>query len=655
MKPLHFSITSKVAVGLGIILLLGMLSMLFIYRGLSTVDKAVGKLAEVEAPTSLAAYEMEINANGVGLAVLKYMDDADPFYRAWVSDDDTDFKAFLREYLRLVNTSRERELGNEVSRLFSEFEKLARSLMEGKDQQTALFQTVLEKLEEKDRIIDGQIQPAIDRQRSDALAKIETSMDMEAAIAEIGLWTTVYQEASSPRHRQLVFAKKKEFRRALARFKGLDLSVAEADVVRALQEIADQTRASIRDILAREDRLSEETTRFVELRFEMDNLLDDEIQSLALDDLTIPRLEADAAAHAVLRTTSYLIPAYILATFVAGLLLIRLIHRPLKRLIAGTNAIGGGNLDYRIDLRGDDEFTDLARDFNRMVDQLQATTVSKRLLETSEANLHSTVAALRHEIGERERAEQERARLHIELRRGETLSAMGALVAGVAHEVRNPLFGISATLDAMRARFKDYEDVQRYTDVLREEVNRLSRLMSELLDYGKPPTLELTRGSIEDSITLALEACAPLAQQAGVEIVSRMGTDLPALRLDKARLSQVFQNLLQNAIQHSPSGSAVSIKVTAEAGNEGTWISCAVKDSGAGLAADDIAHLFEPFFTRRHGGTGLGLAIVRRIVEEHGGVISAANRPAGGAIMTVRLPVAADDVSDSEAWRRAKS
>ncbi|MGH8501400.1 MAG: sensor histidine kinase [Gammaproteobacteria bacterium] len=372
----------------------------------------------------------------------------------------------------------------------------------------------------------------------------------------------------------------------------------------------------------------------------MDNLLDDEIQILALDDLTIPRQEAEAAAEAALRTTGYLIPAYILSAIAAGLLLIRLIHRPLKRLVDGTNAIGGGDLDYRIDLRGGDEFTDVARHFNRMVDQLQATTVSKGLLEISEEKLRATVADLRREMTEREHAEQERARLQTKLRRSETMSAMGALVAGVAHEVRNPLFGISSTLDAMRARFKDHEDAQRYLSVLREEAERLGRLMSELLDYGKLPDLELAPGAIEDAISLAVQACAPLAQQANVEIVSRVADGLPKLRLDKARLSQVFQNLLQNAIQHSPPQRVVSIEAMAEKEMGAPWIRCTVEDSGKGLSEGDIARLFEPFFTRRSGGTGLGLAIVRRIVEEHGGAVSAANRPEGGAVMTVRLPAA---------------
>ncbi|MGI8738103.1 MAG: ATP-binding protein [Gammaproteobacteria bacterium] len=650
---MHFSITSKVAVGLGVILLLGMLSMLFIYRGLNAVERDVQQLADVEEPTSLAAYEVEINLHGMAFAILKYLSGGNPSYRKWAAYDEADVRRFLDQYLALVNSPRERELGKAVGEMFEAFDVLGTHVMQSRDEQKASFLAVVENTEKIDNIIDNGILATIDRRRSDALAKIEAALHMEAWLAEMILWTTIYQDEEKPAFRKLIFVKEKEFRETLTRFEGLDLVPANARRAARIRALMDETSALVREVLAQENMRARKVTQFSELRIQIDDLLDEEIQVLALDDLTVPRMEADEAADAVLRTTSYLIPAYILVTIALGLLLIRLINQPLTRLMRGTKAIGGGNLDYRIDVRGGDEFTDLARDFNRMVEQLQATLVSKRLLETSEANLHSTVAELRREIGERERAEQERARLQIELRRSETMSAMGALVAGVAHEVGNPLFGISATLDAMRARFKNREDVQRYTGVLRDEVDRLSRLMSELLDYGKPPALYLTRGSIEDSISLALQACAPVAFQAGVEIVSRIETDLPELRLDKA--SQVVQNLLQNAIQHSPPDSTISIEVTAITESENTWISCVVADSGKGLAEDDIARLFEPFFTRRRGGTGLGLAIVRRIVEEHGGAISAANRPEGGALMTVRLPAALDEARDSETWPSVKS
>lgn len=227
-----------------------------------------------------------------------------------------------------------------------------------------------------------------------------------------------------------------------------------------------------------------------------------------------------------------------------------------------------------------------------------------------------------------------------EVRRSQLLAALGSLVGGVAHEVRNPLFGISSTIDAFEARFGDRAEFERYLTVLRGEVDRLRTLMDDLLEFGRPPSLDLTIGSLEDVIAQAMRACAPLAEQAGVRIASDVAAALPPLRMDRPRLVQVFQNLIQNAVQHAPAGSVVRIE--AEAGERGgrPLLRCRIRDSGPGLRDEDLQRLFEPFFTRRRGGTGLGLSIVHRIVEQHGGSVTAANHPAGGAVLAVSLPLA---------------
>jgi signal transduction histidine kinase len=106
--------------------------------------------------------------------------------------------------------------------------------------------------------------------------------------------------------------------------------------------------------------------------------------------------------------------------------------------------------------------------------------------------------------------------------------------------------------------------------------------------------------------------------------------------MDRTRLMRVFENLLENAIQHSPRGGQVSVEVRRADGSVDA-IECVVEDSGPGIAAEDLPHVFEPFFTRRKGGTGLGLSIVQRIVEQHGGEVLVANRPHGGTAVTVRL------------------
>jgi signal transduction histidine kinase len=120
-------------------------------------------------------------------------------------------------------------------------------------------------------------------------------------------------------------------------------------------------------------------------------------------------------------------------------------------------------------------------------------------------------------------------------------------------------------------------------------------------------------------------------------------------------LLQVFQNLIENAVQHSAPGGTVVIE---QGGAEDKkWICYKIKDSGPGFAQSDLPKIFEPFFTRRRGGTGLGLSIVQRIVDEHGGEIAAANRPEGGAVLTVKLPLddqRAQENSRQEVHRGAK-
>jgi len=141
-------------------------------------------------------------------------------------------------------------------------------------------------------------------------------------------------------------------------------------------------------------------------------------------------------------------------------------------------------------------------------------------------------------------------------------------------------------------------------------------------------------------VTEAVRRCLGLASRAGVNLVSQVATGLPALLADRGRLVQVLQNLVQNAIQHSRRGGTVTVDAEMEEAEGGPWVVLKVGDSGRGIAAADLPHVFEPFFSKRPGGTGLGLAIAQRIVVEHGGTISASNRPEGGALMSVRLPCA---------------
>ncbi len=232
-----------------------------------------------------------------------------------------------------------------------------------------------------------------------------------------------------------------------------------------------------------------------------------------------------------------------------------------------------------------------------------------------------------------------RVELEASLRQSEMMSLLGSLVAGVAHEVRNPLFGISSIIDAFETRFSDRTEYLRYTSVLRDEIGRLTILMEELLEYGKPFRGDLYLVSMEEMVARSIKACMPGAEVAQVNLKTDVEEALPKVRIDRRRLSKVFVNLIENAIQHSPQKSTVTIEARRIADGNNEWVECAIKDSGAGILADDLPKIFEPFFSKRRGGTGLGLAIAHRIMQEHGGKLIAGNNPEGGACMIARFPI----------------
>jgi PAS domain S-box-containing protein len=221
------------------------------------------------------------------------------------------------------------------------------------------------------------------------------------------------------------------------------------------------------------------------------------------------------------------------------------------------------------------------------------------------------------------------------LRRGERMSAVGSLVAGVAHEVRNPLFGIAATLDAFEAEFGVTEETKDYMSTLRNDVSRLTRLMNDLLEYGRPQDVIRHVQSFEPLIVEAVRVCSPKAREKEVEVRYDVAPSLPRVSLDADRMLQVLKNVVENAIDHSKKGDAVVIHAERDGGG---MVVCNVTDSGPGFRMEDLPHVFEPFFTRRRGGSGLGLAIVQKIVAEHGGTVIALNRAAGGGRIEIRIP-----------------
>lgn len=232
------------------------------------------------------------------------------------------------------------------------------------------------------------------------------------------------------------------------------------------------------------------------------------------------------------------------------------------------------------------------------------------------------VAGLCTDITERRRAEE----------------SLRALVGGVVHEIRNPVYGISINLDALEATFGEDARFKPFVAALKESADRIASLMNDLRDYGEPRTLNPEPAMVRPLLEEAARSCEALAQSKACRMNLDLEDDRLVLPLNARRIHQVFRNLLENALHHAPAGSTVSLvgRRTRAAGHD--WWAFTVEDTGPGFAPDVLARAFEPFFTRRKGGTGLGLSIVKRVVEEHGGDVEASNHPDGGARLKVRLP-----------------
>jgi signal transduction histidine kinase len=224
--------------------------------------------------------------------------------------------------------------------------------------------------------------------------------------------------------------------------------------------------------------------------------------------------------------------------------------------------------------------------------------------------------------------------------RAEQLAAVGQLAAGMAHELRNPLMAMKVLVQAAGETGPPAVLDGRDLDVLEEEITRLEGLVQTFLDFARPPRPEKRAFALQPLLGQVVDLVSARAGQQGV----RLERDLPAepvvVRADAGQVRQVVLNLVLNALDAVPAGGTVRLQVPAPAAGD-RRLALRVADTGCGLPGDLGEHIFEPFVSTKETGLGLGLSICKRILEAHGGAIEAANRPGGGAVFTVRLPLGA--------------
>jgi signal transduction histidine kinase len=314
-----------------------------------------------------------------------------------------------------------------------------------------------------------------------------------------------------------------------------------------------------------------------------------------------------AAAVAVLGAAS--IFALGSSSIVAYLLSRRLVAR-LERLGRAAEALAAGDLSQRVDA-GPDEVGQLGRRFNSMA-----------------GDLESTLGALR--------AERDRVAGLLEERR--------QLIASASHELRTPVATVRGYLESALGRGNDLAvGIHGDLETMQRELIRLQQLIDDLFALSQAAvgrlSLRLEPTDTGAVVRRLVETTAPLAwRQRRVQVLADVTDDTPPAQADDQRLEQVVSNLLGNAIRHTPPGGLVAAAVSAEPGG----VRLDVRDTGEGIAAADIPHVFERFFRGRsqngEAGAGLGLALVKELTEAMGGSVEASSTPGEGSVFTVRLP-----------------
>jgi PAS domain S-box-containing protein len=228
-----------------------------------------------------------------------------------------------------------------------------------------------------------------------------------------------------------------------------------------------------------------------------------------------------------------------------------------------------------------------------------------------------------------------------ELLQSERLATVGRLAAHVAHEIRNPLTTIGGFARALLKRPEDVGRVESSAVIIAEEVSRLERILSEVMDFTRPVRLHRVPGHVNEVVRKVADLMAPELSRGGIELALELDENLPGSQIDTTQLYQALLNLVRNAteILESPEsrGRERRIAVRTLAGEEGA-VQIEVRDTGPGVPEDLLPSMFDPFVSRRIGGTGLGLAVVRKILLDHGGDASVANGEGGGAVFTLTLP-----------------
>lgn len=224
-----------------------------------------------------------------------------------------------------------------------------------------------------------------------------------------------------------------------------------------------------------------------------------------------------------------------------------------------------------------------------------------------------------------------------EVLRKERLASLGSLAAGVAHEIRNPLSSIKGFATYFKERYRDVPDDQKIADIMIREVERLNRVISQLLEFARPMNVVQKQASVKDIIRHSLEMVKHQADAKEIEIIAESIPNVSLMaNIDQDKITQVLLNVYLNALEAMGSGGVLEIWTELDEVNSNIVVK--VSDTGQGIPEQDLSRVFDPYFTTKQSGTGLGLAIVHKIMEAHAGQVKISSTENQGTTVSIILP-----------------
>jgi two-component system NtrC family sensor kinase len=340
--------------------------------------------------------------------------------------------------------------------------------------------------------------------------------------------------------------------------------------------------------------------------------------------LSLATVDRQIQAHRA-HLTWFLVGAILFGCSAAILFMWVVVYRPVKELTDGMHRVAGGDLEYRLPVRADDELGDLAGSFNRMT-----------------AEVGGVQAKIEEQV-RRKTAELER--VHKTLLHSEKMASIGKLAATVAHEINNPLFGILTYArlvlrELLKHDLPQRDEMAEQLQTIERESKRCGDLVKNLLTFSRQAPSIREPNDLNTVVHRAVLLVKHKLEMQNIELQERLAADLPAVECDANQIQQVILVLMVNASEAMPKGGRLEITTEFEPHTEQGLVR--VKDTGSGIPPDVLPRIFDPFFTTKEdqNRTGLGLAVAHGIVEQHAGEITVHSTPGVGTEFQIALPVA---------------